>query len=1522
MAFLEDCIERSTALAAACASLAFGGGIDATMGIIVGAVGLAGTALGHTRRHGAESSVALGAIRRRIAADLISFSHNERWETSAEIAEADAAMARTLAGCFLDRRALAASARDPDGFPGAATRIVLEALAEREPLTFGTDAPPIARRYAEIVIHTALEAAVENEAYFRALEPHLLFETLQGIGTLEHGMKEIGDKVEALGDQVGLTYEELRRTRELVEQLHARGEGLPTPTSIFAASADVGARSGQSFSLTDPNSIIVGWSHAPGDWWERVGRSLNAALDRLSSAGALVPQRWNFGVLGHSIMAHEVQDALWRPLAVPDSPHVATIVHIGSRSGPHLAMDERLETRLAKRGYLAEGNEAQGFMDVGHMDAERRRALVAAGAIPLTAETRLIAETILAEKPLVVWDGSGRDKPASVEALLHWLRDQNVTIIDDRTLIEGEDAWALGFVANIFGIRVDQIPNPYRKLDHYSPSDAGNYRGRDAEAGVARAWLLDALEGKGSPILCIRGSSGVGKSSFLNARVAPLARDKGLTYITFRPTDFEAAPNTIFSPIRDFCCAVEDVVGKSTGLEKYPLIKAGNLEKAKSEAIAWIGSLRASGIRLLIGVDQFEEILDNIQNDWNAEAWSKLLEFFAELSAAAGSVLAITLETSREDILVRLLKDTPFANAKAITLRDDDEAFLRQVITEPFAAVGFDLGEDIVAKLVAETRKHQNDVGQSSSALPLLSLKLYSLFAYLSQRRAMQGENISSSFGSATGEITLDDLKGISLDIADEIASLAGQAWAESGAGSQDDLDQFIRPYVRVISTENGASSRLVLQAVPHRGFYSMATKQSAFVRRRLIVPTANGFRLVHESVIRRWSMADTWLKQERESLLRQTTLANEALQWRANGRPALVHPSADQIALAARFLAASVVDWFDDDDLPEAMATEREYCLALFCHAEDPRTPVPGSTKGSTYFHLAANYGLLDLLDRFLRKDREVVNLQRLGDQRTPLMSAAWVSAPAVAKLLEWGADPNLVEEGGYLAIDAAILGGNQAVFDLLLPLTDPSLPSENRSNPLSAAAFRNRRGMMEQLEMRGFRHDSPSKLGTTPLIGAAFGNSAQMFQYCLNRGDPLTRDINGLNVFDYVAARGHLEFQQILIEHPKGLEALLPNPNNGCTALMLACQHQMYKSADFLLRAGIDPNARVTSGEDHGRTALHFCLDWLSRWKVGAPHHVVEKTRATLKTLLAADTIDVNLASSKGETPYGMLVHNDELRELLAAHPSFEWSSLPPSLETPLERAIAAKDRALVEALLQDQRHRRVVDRVKAGGSTPSSAMIENGMGDLVVPLVTSGEVVPWREAANHVGLLYAALKARQDDLLRLILDRLPEKFTPNQLAALVTAKIVFEESHHFDTDDAIFEQALGSITNAADLSLALGPAGRLGGTKLFVRLMDSGAPFWEVDDGHRTALDKASDSVRTSPEVHAAAVRSGRVRVWKPHERRVLCMGKLDEIQALLEGEAGRALVDDWGRRPSDLVPDDVQEQVSKFNSEVPQ
>lgn len=213
LAFFENCVERATALAATCGWLAFGGGAEAAVGVAIGGAGLAAVVSDAVRRHGPESEAALKSIRKRIAADLTAHAKVERWDTRADLEAADASMERALAGCFLDRKALAASARSPEGFPGSATKLILARLAERESATFGQDGPRAARDFADLVVRTALEAAIENESYFKNLEPHLLMEMLRGLGTVE-------ERVGQIGSQVDLTY-------RLVSEIHANRMQLP-----------------------------------------------------------------------------------------------------------------------------------------------------------------------------------------------------------------------------------------------------------------------------------------------------------------------------------------------------------------------------------------------------------------------------------------------------------------------------------------------------------------------------------------------------------------------------------------------------------------------------------------------------------------------------------------------------------------------------------------------------------------------------------------------------------------------------------------------------------------------------------------------------------------------------------------------------------------------------------------------------------------------------------------------------------------------------------------------------------------------------------------------------------------------------------------------------------------------------------------------------------------------------------------------------------------------------------------------
>jgi len=186
-----DSIERIAGLAGGCVWLAFSGGVEAGVVGAVAAAGLAAATIDLTRKDGPESKAALKKIIRSVRRDFDAWADSERLDLSGQLLAAETALAEELNGCILDRRALAQSALDPDGFPASATRLVIAALAERAPIFREDAGSPLGREFAETVIASALRAAVEERAYFERLQPHLMFEALRGLGVLQRDMKSL-----------------------------------------------------------------------------------------------------------------------------------------------------------------------------------------------------------------------------------------------------------------------------------------------------------------------------------------------------------------------------------------------------------------------------------------------------------------------------------------------------------------------------------------------------------------------------------------------------------------------------------------------------------------------------------------------------------------------------------------------------------------------------------------------------------------------------------------------------------------------------------------------------------------------------------------------------------------------------------------------------------------------------------------------------------------------------------------------------------------------------------------------------------------------------------------------------------------------------------------------------------------------------------------------------------------------------------------------------------------------------------
>ncbi|WP_415919157.1 ankyrin repeat domain-containing protein [Tateyamaria sp. SN6-1] len=1286
------------------------------------------------------------------------------------------------------------------------------------------------------------------------------------------------------------------------------------------------ARRSFGFDEGKPNLVLCG-AETDAPWLDSFEQTVSVMMGKLTQDYDLGMRRWDLG--NRSLEDAFQAGTKWRQvLQSPDAPHGGTVVLLPRDIGDPLPSDTTFEDFLCEHACLASPDAPSGLYFTDAHTAEERRAMHKSGAVPVTVLTRLIMETHLAGRPLQVFDQVPPEERSGREQnLIGWLEQIRIPMIRD---FAGEDdAFVVGQLLNrILEIPADVVVNPYLRLEHFVPADQENYHGRQGAQEQVRSFFDAQAKAGKSPVLRVEGPSGVGKSSFMNARVAHLAEEFGFDYVTFRPTDIMFRRSGGQRPLEAFCQHLASELGWAPPEQDFPLISCPDLDSAAAQAEEWFNKERTRHNRkVLIAIDQFEEILDSIANDWNGAAWNKLITMIEALIGPEVAVV-FTLESSRKDLLATSMSDRVYGRASGIVL-DDDPEFLRAVIVRPFTVAGFRLHEDTVETLLTEALKYGTSAGETISALPLLTLKLHALFETVVERIPRSNDSLMSDLV----DVPPNDIP-IQLDIGSEIDSLGWGAWNKV-SGTEADFDAFMRPFVRVVKSDGDEKGRMVLATVPNRGFHAVQDRQAAFEQARLIVPAPGGSRLAHEAVIRRWDKARDWFEGVRDKLQEETDFLERANVWDRKGRLRVDTASAEDIVIAARILGHRTTDWavIDVPNLNPRTRAERAFCLQHLDLATDPLQPVEASTYGSLFVHLAASYGRVDLMRRFLETDRHVMDLPR-ADGRTPLMAAAFVSDEMVGFLLEEGANPNVLEEDGWTVIDGAIWGERDDIFERLSPIvksdnTSPIVNDDGSTdhqpciNALYSAAAMGRLDLMHELEEKGWKHDQETRGGTTPIMGAVASGSIDVLKHCIIRGAvPTHRPGGGNNAFDKAASLGKVDILQELLTHPKGKDCINAQPEGGNTPLMLAAFARHADVITFLLNANAKVNVKggPASAADGGN-ALHCALDWLGRFDGKATRFIVEPTRRAVAALLTSDALDVNLVAADGRSPWQLAQHHDSIRTLIENHPRFDVASLPANSKSPLHIAVQNEDRDKIETLLEQASFRALVNKT-VDSVNPANDMIRMGMGRLVADLIAANELDPWPADGNS--LFDEAWFAGDDDLVAAIRERMPDTLSaPSLIAVLKTAETGNPSGTTKPSrvpDMALIDACIARADGQATLNAALLFMGQRGAVALFRKLVAAGADPAATDEWGRTILERSADVVIVAEggTKDAWPVKDdGPVTLpFMDEERATLARGDLEEITAMIIGWGADARRDTWGRTAVDLVPDALQAELAEL------
>jgi energy-coupling factor transporter ATP-binding protein EcfA2 len=391
---------------------------------------------------------------------------------------------------------------------------------------------------------------------------------------------------------------------------------------------------------------------------------------------------------------------------------------------------------------------------------------------------------------------------------------------------------------------------PYRSLDAFTEDDAEFFFGRERVV----QWLVESLRQE-PRFLAVLGPSGSGKSSLVQAGLIPQLRQSAVPgsdrwgVIVVRPAD---------QPFNQL---------EAEGLPDA----SGGLVKAVQ---AWPDQYPEQ-TRLVLAIDQFEELLVTCPQSLRQVFVTQLTEL---LEAALPVTVVLTM---RDDFYSRFAQDAPallpwlergLVNVPP-TLEHDE---LQAIVEEPAQAVGlvFETGlvDAILEDVLGSVPGRAGQVGRST-VLPLLEFALTQLW----ERRqdGMLTHEAYESIGRVTGGLT-QWADRTYYGLAKEEQRLARRVLTDLvhlGDESQGLPDSPQRRPLDVLSWDEDeweVVHGVVRQLADARLLTTGRDPQSG-------QETAE---LIHDAVLREWSLLRGWLREDRQLLAWRHEIGRRVRKW------------------------------------------------------------------------------------------------------------------------------------------------------------------------------------------------------------------------------------------------------------------------------------------------------------------------------------------------------------------------------------------------------------------------------------------------------------------------------------------------------------------------------------------------------------------------------------------------------------------------------------------------------------------
>ncbi|MCC5617167.1 caspase family protein [Nostoc sp. CHAB 5836] len=415
--------------------------------------------------------------------------------------------------------------------------------------------------------------------------------------------------------------------------------------------------------------------------------------------------------------------------------------------------------------------------------------------------------------------------------------------------------------------------NPYRGLQSYDEKDNNLFFGREN--------LIEKLYQKAvanqQPLTLVLGASGTGKSSLMKAGL--LHRLRHSQEHKFQILDPMRPGESPLQALAQVCLPIANTITTSQ------LVK-------DEQALANIVSKINPQIKLLLAVDQFEELITLCKSDEQREQFQKLIKnAIAKYPNKIHVVITVRLDFEAQ-FQSSILKDFWNDHTRFVVPPMTQDEF-REVIEKPALekVVYFD-PPSLVDELI-------NEVVQMPGALPLLSFTLSELYLkYLEERRdnrALKKEDYEE-LGRVVGSLT----------------KRANQEYDQLVASYPAYQNTVRQVMLRMISLQGGDLAR---RQVPKSELIYPDQEESdrvqtvikRFSQARLIVEGSNSqgeayVEPAHDALVQGWDKLLKWKKEEDIILQRRLTAAAEEWESVASKK----QPS------GLLYQAETVIDWLD----------------------------------------------------------------------------------------------------------------------------------------------------------------------------------------------------------------------------------------------------------------------------------------------------------------------------------------------------------------------------------------------------------------------------------------------------------------------------------------------------------------------------------------------------------------------------------------------------------------------------------